>query len=378
MSSPITTTAISSGDRLGLTLFLAVVVHGLVILGVSFHSERRAVPNPPVLDVVLVQTRSEEKPLESERIAQVHQQASGEDRPETKRQPGAPVTSTLPLPTQGEAPVLARPLPPTPRPAAAPRPVAPAPASEAQRDEPEVSPTLLAALSEPEEIPMPALPPTPVLTQKKPSPAQAPASEAREATPREYVVATAPLPSTPAPRPAAARSDTHSDRQPAPPADPAAEPKAGDPGMSAAQIIERSLEIARLTSEYAERENRYARRPRIHYVDALSARGTVEASYIDAWVRKVERIGNLNYPDEARRRQLAGRLILNVLVNHDGRVLRVEIGSSSGERVLDDAATRIVELASPFAAFPQDMRGKYDQLMITRTWVFQADSIVTR
>jgi protein TonB len=140
------------------------------------------------------------------------------------------------------------------------------------------------------------------------------------------------------------------------------------------RLVERSLEMARLASELSEERRRYAQRPRVHYIDALSARSAVEASYVDSWVRKVERVGNLNYPDEARRRRLDGTLILNVLINHDGQVLSVQVASSSGEQVLDDAARRIVELSSPFSPFPQEMRQKYDQLMITRTWVFQSDS----
>jgi periplasmic protein TonB len=143
---------------------------------------------------------------------------------------------------------------------------------------------------------------------------------------------------------------------------------------SADRLVERSLEMARLSSEISERTQLYAERPRIHYVDALSARSAVEAAYIDSWVRKVERVGNLNYPDEARRRRLDGSLILNVLLDREGRVLRVEVAKTSGHQVLDDAARRIVELSSPFAPFPDEMRSRYDQLMITRTWVFQGES----
>jgi protein TonB len=97
----------------------------------------------------------------------------------------------------------------------------------------------------------------------------------------------------------------------------------------------------------------------------------VEASYVEAWRNKVQRVGELNYPDEAVRRRLSGSLVLNVLLNRHGEVLRVEIGRSSGHKVLDDAAKRIVELAAPFSAFPVEMRKSYDQLMITRTWRFR-------
>ena len=141
----------------------------------------------------------------------------------------------------------------------------------------------------------------------------------------------------------------------------------------------RRLEIARLSAELAASEKQYASQPRIHYLDTLSAKTALEARYIKAWVDKVERIGNLNYPDEARRRKLSGALILHVLIDNNGTVEKVEIGSTSGQQVLDDAAMRIVKLASPFKHFPGEMRELYDKLMVTRTWLFQSgDTLVTR
>ena len=93
-----------------------------------------------------------------------------------------------------------------------------------------------------------------------------------------------------------------------------------------------------------------------------------------AWVEKVERIGNLNYPDEVRNQGLSGTLILSVLLNHDGTVELMEIRSSAGKSLLDEAAKRIVSYASPFKPFPNEMRDSYDQLMITRTWLFGKDN----
>lgn len=142
---------------------------------------------------------------------------------------------------------------------------------------------------------------------------------------------------------------------------------------------QRNLEIAQLTAELAKKEQRYTLRPRVNYIDTLSTKSAVEAAYIKHWIDTVERIGNLNYPDEARRRKLSGSLILHVLLNNDGTVIKVEIGLRSGQQVLDDAAVRIVKLAGPFKPFPEEMRVAYDQLMVTRTWVFQGgESIVTR
>ena len=91
---------------------------------------------------------------------------------------------------------------------------------------------------------------------------------------------------------------------------------------------------------------------------------------MEAWRAKVERVGNLNYPEEARRRKLAGQLVLDVALNPDGKINQITIRRSSGHKVLDDAAIRIVELAAPYAPFPEEIRAETDVLHITRTWQF--------
>jgi len=88
----------------------------------------------------------------------------------------------------------------------------------------------------------------------------------------------------------------------------------------------------------------------------------------------VERIGNLNYPDEAKRKQLSGNLLLDVAINPDGTLNSVNVVRSSGHKVLDDGAIRIVKLAAPFAPFPDDIRRTTDILHIIRTWQFQSDN----
>lgn len=130
------------------------------------------------------------------------------------------------------------------------------------------------------------------------------------------------------------------------------------------------LELARLVAEVNQQQQDYTKRPRINYIDTLSAKTATEASYVREWVDKVERIGNLNYPDEIRRRHLTGTLIFSVLLNHDGEVIRMEIQSSAGKSILDEAAKKIVRIAAPFRPFHQEMRDSYDQLMVTRTWLF--------
>ncbi|QTR51289.1 energy transducer TonB [Candidatus Thiothrix anitrata] len=146
----------------------------------------------------------------------------------------------------------------------------------------------------------------------------------------------------------------------------------------AAERSDATQEIAQLLAEVDEEEARYARRPRIHFIDAVSAKSAVEAEYIDAWVKKIERVGNINFPEEAVRRQLNGKLILNATVDHQGRIVDTQISVSSGYEVLDKAATRIVELAGPYPPLPNEIRRKWDQLNITRTWLFHSGTLNTQ
>jgi len=135
------------------------------------------------------------------------------------------------------------------------------------------------------------------------------------------------------------------------------------------KFSEQQLEIAKLVAELRQEENDY-KRPRVNYIDTLSAKTATEATYVREWVEKVERVGNLNYPDEIRNNHLSGTLILSVLLNHDGTVELMEVRSSAGRSLLDESAKRIVTIASPYHSFPPEMRENYDQLMITRTWLF--------
>ena len=102
------------------------------------------------------------------------------------------------------------------------------------------------------------------------------------------------------------------------------------------------------------------------------------ARYVEDWRRKIERIGNLNYPEEAKQKGIHGSLQLTVAIRANGEVESVEINRSSGQKVLDQAAIRIVRLASPFARFPDNIRVDTDILHITRTWTFtRSDQVVS-
>jgi protein TonB len=141
------------------------------------------------------------------------------------------------------------------------------------------------------------------------------------------------------------------------------------PAQSSADLAARSLEMARLRAELSKEFSAYQERPRKAFVGARAAEYRF-ARYVEDWRSKIERVGNLNYPDEARRQRLYGTLQLTVSVRRDGTVYSIEINRSSGFKLLDQAAIRIVELAAPFAAFPADISKDTDILAITRTWSF--------
>lgn len=148
-----------------------------------------------------------------------------------------------------------------------------------------------------------------------------------------------------------------------------------EPLPSGQELVEQSLEMARLAAEIERRQELLAKRPKRKFVSA-STREYEYAAYLRAWVAKVERVGNLNYPDEARRRGLGGRLVMTVAVRRDGSIEDVLLNRSSGLGVLDQAALRIVRLAEPFPPLPETSE-QVDVLHITRTWQFQNGSVLS-
>jgi protein TonB len=136
-----------------------------------------------------------------------------------------------------------------------------------------------------------------------------------------------------------------------------------------AALESRRLLIARLEAEIARDWEAYQKLPRRKFIGARTE-GVVYAEYVDNWRQKIEKVGTANFPEEAKRKRLYGSLLLTVSINADGTVEKVEIERSSGHRVLDTAALRIVDLAGPFAPFPQAVRAQYDVLSITRSWSF--------
>lgn len=134
------------------------------------------------------------------------------------------------------------------------------------------------------------------------------------------------------------------------------------------QKIEHDMAMARLAAEIHLRSQRYAKRPSRKFVSA-STREYAWAAYLRAWVDRVERVGNLNYPEEARRRHLGGVVVINVGIRRDGSVERADIVQSSNIPLLDAAALRIARLAEPYAPLPKTEEDP-DILNVVRTWQF--------
>jgi protein TonB len=146
---------------------------------------------------------------------------------------------------------------------------------------------------------------------------------------------------------------------------------------SAADIVQRGMEIARLEAQIAREWENYQQRPRRRFIGARTQEFRF-AQYIENWRAKIERVGELNYPQAARDQKIYGTLVVTVSIKSDGSLEGVEINRPSGQRILDAAALRIVRLSAPFAPFPADIARDTDILSITRTWIFtRSDQLVT-
>jgi periplasmic protein TonB len=143
------------------------------------------------------------------------------------------------------------------------------------------------------------------------------------------------------------------------------------PRVDATRLVEDSRAMARVSPDRLADARDFAERPRRKFISA-NTREHLYAGYMRAWVAKVERIGNMNYPEQARRHNLAGSLVLSVDVLQDGSVEQIRVLRSSGHDVLDEAAVRIVRLSAPFSPLPDEIREEVDVLTITRTWQFSS------
>ncbi|MDO6562986.1 TonB family protein [Amphritea sp. 1_MG-2023] len=302
--------AVSAADRLGFTLFLAVAVHAAAILGIGFAVTPKA-PPAQTLEITLAQFKSDKPPEEADFIAQADQQGSGQ-------------LDEKALPATREK------------------------ADFQHRDIQET------AASQPLTQPVKAEPlPTPIKTA--PPAAIVDNTEAAVSAKQAVLVTQAQQ----------ERKNSHKPKQHR-----ASAPPPPPPGSSQS-LLSRSLEIASLEAQLEFQRQEFAKRPRVKRLTSASTKSHSDAVYLANWRRKVESVGNLNYPQEAQQNQLYGSLRMMVRILPDGSVKEILITHSSGNKVLDDAAMRIVQLAAPFQKFPIEMRKNTEMLEIIRTWKFE-------
>jgi periplasmic protein TonB len=145
---------------------------------------------------------------------------------------------------------------------------------------------------------------------------------------------------------------------------------------TASDMMQRTLETMRLEAQIAKQLDAYEKRPKRRFVGARAEEYRF-ARYIEDWRLKVEGIGNRNYPEAAREQKLYGSLLLTVGIRADGTLESILVDRASGQKILDVAAQKIVEMAAPYAPFPPDIRRDTDILYITRTWTFAPGDSLT-
>lgn len=352
---------------ISIALLLASALH-ILVLSLFLNRPPPTPQSPPIEDALLeVMVVREPKPAprieQAVALAQVTQQGGGNtDQPELGQQPrqaSAPpptIDADPPQPADTANQPAVETLPPEPS-------LEPDPAEVATESTPEPAPPVEVApiappspepppLATPAETPQVAAEPRPPRDEPPPPRKDPPAKP-------EIAQVTPPRPVSSAPSPA--------------PEKPPRKQR-----VSAADLLASTRsEIDRLSDEidrHSEEQNLFGPRAR---VISASTQEYKYAAYQDAWRRKVERIGNLNYPEQARRDRIYGSLILIVGIDHQGQVTRIQVERSSGFELLDQAAINIVRLAAPFAPLPANIRDELDVLYIRRTWHFRETNQLT-
>ena len=140
-------------------------------------------------------------------------------------------------------------------------------------------------------------------------------------------------------------------------------------------VVEQDLDIAKLAAAIEQQQDEFAKRPKKAFLNARTKEAT-SAEYMYRWVERVERIGNLNYPEDVRKSELAGALVLTVGIFKNGEIESILIDESSGHSLLDASARQLVSLAGPFEPLTGKLAAETDILYITRTWEFQSSNSV--
>lgn len=326
--------SVASSDMMAMAISFAIIFHAAGIFGISFSNEDEGKQEVESIEVILVQHTSEEAPEKADFLAQTNLEGGGES--EVAERPATPFVA--PNPEQSPEIVTPSSVP-----------------FEPMTKRTQISEGTLKA-----EIPV----------EKEPEEEIEEEKEKQKVEAEELIAVETSKPEVRTPEPENKPEPKSVETEEPEPLN-APEPQPESP--SATQLMSRSLAMASLSAEIDRRLEAKAKRPRRDFISA-STREYKYAAYMEAWRAKVERIGNINYPDEARRNKLSGILRMTVALNADGTINEITVDKSSGHQVLDDAAIHIVRLSSPFAVFPKNIRKDVDILHITRTWKFLNNS----
>ena len=333
----------SATDRMILTLIGSVILHVIVVFTISFN-----VFSPPTnatvnqLDITLVKQQTEQAPEEASYLAQVNNEGGGE----TDEKSPEP-TPELAVPIAEETPASTDPVSP--------------------------------AVTELDPVPVEPVKPEPVVEPAPPvepsTPAEAPAEKVVPEPPAEKTVVEAkPEPKTTSKKVTAENADRKVETSEIVAEETVEETAEITPNISGAELIARARsEIGSLQSTLEYNSRALSETPKKRRISAATKEYSA-AAYMRAWAMKVERIGNMNYPQEAKDKGVNGSLMLSVDIKPDGSVPPdgIVVSRSSGHKGLDDAAVRIVRLGAPYAAIPEDVLQNNDMLTIIRTWKFES------
>lgn len=318
---------VTAVDRLIFTLIFSIILHLVIILGVSF-----TVTSPPTntplasLDITLIKQQTKIAPEQADYLAQVSNEGGGttEDKsPEPSPEKSLPVTQQAASPSKkAPPPILEAPIP-APLVVVKPLPVVP-------------------KISEKKTEPVKPKPVKPAVSAE-----QAKLITQQKAKRKVEQVNIAEI----------------------------TEPATVTPALSASDLIFQARnEIDNLQKQLDNTTQSLSKRPKKRRVSA-STKEYAAAAYMKSWEIKVERIGNMNYPQAAKRQGINGHLMLSVDINPDGSVPPdgIVVSRSSGHKVLDDAAVKIVRLGAPYSAIPENVLLDNDMLTIIRTWKFETN-----
>ena len=294
--------AVTARDRLVTTLFFAALLHGILILGITFHPDRPT--GSPTLEVSMVQTRSVTPPDDAQYLAQANQRGSG---------------------------------------------------NTAEQVRPESPLSMPAALNNAGRADAPDLQDNPGKTRTS---GKTDGANPDRGSDQDAAVTTSAMTGVDANARTAA-------------------PQSAEPRVMMARLLTPGDDALMPSDDGLELPQATDPKPREAFV-SVNARASRYAPYLDAWRRKVERIGNLNFPAQIRSEHLSGSLSLEVALNADGSIRQLTLVNPSGQALLDDSAQRIVKLAAPYAPFPADIRRDTGVLRFVYVWRFNGGRLDTR